>query len=66
MPMRPNEVLIQPESLVAGHLKTMEGQAAEVHSHWVTEHDTDTSTASAASDSPGKGFLSLVGQYRKL
>ncbi|KAG8011039.1 Ephrin type-A receptor 7 [Nibea albiflora] len=60
MPMRPNEVLIQPESLVAGHLKTMEGQAAEVHSHWVTEHDTDTSTASAASDSPGKGFLSLV------
>lgn len=26
--MRPNEVLIQPESLVAGHFKTIWGQAA--------------------------------------
>lgn len=26
--MRSNEVLIQPESLVAGHLKTIWGQAA--------------------------------------
>lgn len=51
MLMRPNGILIQLESLVAGHLKTIRGQAAlkatGVRSQRVTEHGTDASAAPA-------------------
>lgn len=58
----PNEVLIRPESLVAGHFKTIWGQgwskATEVCFQRVTEHGADTSTLQEAI--LGKEFMSRL------